>query len=60
MVKSPPVVQKTQERHRFDPWVRELPRRRRWQPAPVSCLGNAMDSGGWRAAVHGVAEAGTA
>ena len=22
-------------RHRFDPWVRKIPRRRAWQPTPV-------------------------
>ena len=26
-------------RHRFDPWVRKIPWRRKWQPAPVSLPG---------------------
>ena len=38
-------------RHRrsgFDPWVRKIPWRRKWQPTPVSCLENSMDRGAWR------------
>ena len=31
MVKNLPVMQKT----RFDPWVGEIPWRRKWQPTPV-------------------------
>ena len=27
-----------------------------WQPLQCSCLGNLMDTGAWRAAVHGVVE----
>ena len=27
----------------FDPWVRKIPWRRKWQPTPVSCLGNPID-----------------
>ena len=47
------------ERLGFDPWVGKIPWRRRWQPTPVSCLGNLMDRGAWRATVHGVAESDT-
>ena len=25
-------------RHMFDPWVRKIPWRRKWQPTPVFCL----------------------
>ena len=38
----------------FDPWVRKIPWRRKWQPTPYSCLGNPMDRGAWRTTVHGV------
>ena len=40
-------------RQGFDPWVRKIPWRRKWQPTPVF-LGNPMDRGAWRATVHGV------
>ena len=32
MVKNPPA---NAGEHRFDPWVREIPRRGKWQPTPV-------------------------
>ena len=35
--------------HMFDPWVRKIPWRRKWQPTPVFCLENAMDKGAWQA-----------
>ena len=41
---------------RFDPWVRKIPWRRKWQPTPIFLLGNAMDRGPWGATVHGVTE----
>ena len=31
----------------FDPWSRQIPGRRKWQPTPLSCLGNPMDRGAW-------------
>ena len=37
------------KRQGFDPWVRKIPWRRKWQPTPV-------DRGSWWAAVHEVAE----
>ena len=40
--------------HGFKSWVRKIPWRRKWLPTPVSCLGNTMDRGTWRATVHGV------
>jgi len=30
-IKDPPAMQET----RFDPWVRKIPWRRKWQPTPV-------------------------
>ena len=38
-------------RHRLNLQVEKIPWRRAWQPTPVFCLGNPMDSGAWRAAV---------
>ena len=31
----------------FDPWVRKIPWRRKWQPLQYSCLKNPMDRGAW-------------
>ena len=39
-VKNLPVVQETQ-RHRFNPWVRKIPWRRKWQPTPVILPGKS-------------------
>ena len=36
----------------FVPWVGKIPWRKKWQPAPVSRLGNPMDRGAWQATVH--------
>ena len=41
-------------RHRFDPWVRKIPWRRKMQPAQYSCLENSMNSGVWWATVQEV------
>ena len=46
-------------RRGFDPWVRKIPWKRKWQPTPYSCLGNPMDRGTWWATVPGVAESDT-
>ena len=50
------LLQKIHRRLRFDPWVRKIPWRRKWQPTQYSCLGNPMDRGAWWATVHGVAK----
>ena len=34
------VMQETQ-RHRFNPWVRKMPWRSKWQPTPVFCPGKS-------------------
>ena len=52
MAKYSPAIQETQEM-RFDPLVRKIPWRRKWQPTPVFLLENAMDRGAWQAIVHG-------
>ena len=35
------------KRRGFDPWIRKIPWRRKWQPAPVFLLENPMDRGAW-------------
>ena len=39
IVKHLPAMRET----RFDPWVRTIPWRRKWQPTPVFCLENSID-----------------
>ena len=49
-------------RHRFNPWVRNIPWRREWllqESLQDSCLGNRMDRGAWQAAIHGVTKSWT-
>ena len=43
----------------FNPWVRKIPWRRKWQPLQYSCLENPMDRGAWQAIVHGVTKSRT-
>ena len=38
----------------FDPWVRKIPWRRKWQPTPVFLPGNPMDRGDRWTTIHGV------
>ena len=40
----------------FDPWVRKIPWRRKWQPIPAFRSGNSMDRGAWWAIAHDVAK----
>ena len=46
-------------RHRFDPCVRKIPWRRKWQPTPVLLPGKFHRWRAWRAMVHGVAKSRT-
>ena len=41
LVKNLPAVQETG----FNPWVGKIPRRRKWQPTPVSLPGGRRESG---------------
>ena len=41
-------------RRGFDPWVRRIPWRRKWQITPVFLPGKFMDRGAWWATVHRV------
>ena len=47
---------KRRRRHRFNPRVGKMPRRRAWQPTPVFLPRESMDRGAWRAIVHGIAK----
>ena len=40
----------------FDPWVRKISWRRKWQALQYFCLGVPTDRGAWQAIVHRVAE----
>ena len=59
-VKNLPAIQITLKGRKqgFDPWVRKIIWRGKWQPTPVFCLGNPMDGGAWWVVVHGVARVG--
>ena len=43
----------------FNPWVRKITWRGKWQPTPVFLPGDPMGGGAWQAAVHGVAKSRT-
>ena len=43
-------------RHRFDPWVRKIPWKSKWQLTPVFLPGKFHGGGAWWATVHGVAK----
>ena len=43
----------------FNPWVRKILWRRKWQPTAVLLPGKSMDVGAWWATVHGVAKSRT-
>ena len=45
---------KRHRRYIFDPWIRKIPWRRKWQPTPVFLPENSMERGAWQATVHGV------
>ena len=47
------------KRRGFDPRVRKIPWRRKWQPLQYSCLENPMDGGAWWATVHSIAKSRT-
>ena len=48
-----------QKRQGFNPLVRKITWRRKWQPLQYSCLENPMNRGAWRATVHGVTKSQT-
>ena len=43
-------------RCRFNPWVKKIPWRRKWQPTPVFLPGKSNGQRSWWSTVHGVAE----
>ena len=57
-VKNPHAMQETR-RGGFDPWVRKIPWRRKWQPIAVFLPENPMDRGAWQATIQRVAKSQT-
>ena len=45
--------------NKFDPWVRKIPWRMKWQPTPVLLPGNPVDGEACLTTVHGVAKSWT-
>jgi len=41
VVKNPSACAGRRKRHRFGPWVRKMPWRRKWQPTPVFLPGES-------------------
>ena len=41
-------------RYGFDPWVRKIPYRRKWEQLQYSCLENPMERRVWQAEIHRV------
>ena len=59
VMKNPPANAGVIKRHGFDPWVRKIPWRRKWQPTPVFLPGNPLDREAWWATVHRVTKSWT-
>ena len=57
--KEPAHQCKRRKRLGFDPWVGQIPWRRKQQPTPVFLPKNPMDRGAWLAMVHGVTKSQT-
>ena len=57
--KEPTCQHRRRKRHGYDPWVRKIPWRRKWQPTPICLPGQSH--GQWRlaATVHGVTKSQT-
>ena len=56
VVKNLPVNAGDMEDIDSDPWVRNIPWRRKWQPAPVFLPGKSQGQRSWWATVHGVSK----
>ena len=54
--KEPPCQCRRCRRLGFDPWVRKIPWKKKWQPTPVFLPGELMDGGAWWAKVHRATE----
>ena len=52
--KEPACHCRRHKRHRFDPWIGEIPGVGNGNPLQYSCLENSMDRGAWQATVHRV------
>ena len=51
--------QETKETHRFNPWVRKIPWKRKWQLTPLFLPGKPHGRGAWWATVPGVTKSKT-
>ena len=56
--KEPTCQCRRRRRPGFDPWVRKVPWRRKWQPTPVFLPRGFYGRGAWRATVHGLQRVG--
>ena len=43
-------------RCRFNPWIRKMPWRRKWQPSPIFLPGKSHGQRSWWVSVHGVSK----
>ena len=59
VIKNLPANAEDVKRWGFYPWVRKIPRRRAWQPTPVSLSGESMDRGALCASIHSVTKSRT-
>jgi len=51
-----PINKQTNKKHRFHPWVRKIPWRRKWNNLQYSCLGNPIGREAQWATVPGVSK----
>ena len=54
VVKNPLVIAGDVKRHGFDPWVRKIPWRKKWQPAPVFLPGESHGQRSLAGYSHGI------
>ena len=54
LVKNLPAMQETCKRHGFDPWVRQIPWRGKWQPTLEFLSGKSQGQTTRQATVYGV------
>ena len=59
MVKNPPANAGDIKRHRFNPWVGEIPWRRKWQPTALFLPGESLGQRTWQTTVPGVTKSQT-
>ena len=57
--KEPTCQYRRHKTYGFNPWIRKIPWRRKWQPTPVFLPGEFHDRGARWATVHGVTKSQT-